>query len=72
MKRKIKVVIEGMEDGIVYRRFLPEKEYLESFERQGKTVPPFLAFQPYVERDGVKGYMVPCKKDDPDAEEWDK
>ncbi len=47
-----------------YRRFLPEDEYVASFE----VVPPFLCFQPFVIRDGVQGYMVPCKSDHPEAE----
>lgn len=55
----------------IYRRFLPEQEYVDSFKRQGKTVPPFLVMQPYVIRDGVPGYMVLCKEDDPQAELWE-
>ncbi len=51
--------------GVVrHRRFLPEDEYVASFE----VVPPFLCFQPFVIRDGVKGYMVPCKPDHPECE----
>jgi len=58
--------------GIVrYRRFLPEDEYVKSFIDRGKTVPPFLVLQPFVIRDGVKGYMVPCKPDHPMAERDD-
>ncbi len=52
-----------------YRRFLPESEYVNSFIERGEVVPPFLVFQPYVERKGIVGYMVPCKPDHPEAEE---
>lgn len=51
-----------------YRRFLPEDEYVTSFTARGETVPPFLVFQPFVIRNGVKGYMVPCKPDHPESE----
>ncbi len=51
-----------------HRRFLVEKEYVDSFKERGETVPPFLVFQPYEIRDGVPGYLVPCKPDHPDAE----
>ena len=54
-----------------YCKFLVEKEYVESFTSHGKSVPPFLVFQPYAVRDGIPGYMIPCKPDDPDAELWD-
>ncbi len=53
---------------ITHRRFLIEEEYVKSFTDRGETVPPFLVFQPFVTRKGVKGYMVPCKSDHPDAE----
>lgn len=53
-----------------YRRFLVEKDYVESFERKGEVIPPWIVLQPYVVRDGVPGYMVPCKEDHPDAEQW--
>lgn len=70
--RQVDIVLskpEGFKDETTtYRRFLPEQEYVDSFKRQGKTVPPFLVMQPYVERNGVKGYMVPCNPDAPDAE----
>lgn len=59
-----------MEDNKEYRRFLPEQEYVDSFERQGKTVPPFLVMQPYLIRSSVPGYMVPCKSDYPEAERY--
>lgn len=53
---------------ITCRRFLIEEEYVKSFTDRGETVPPFLAFQPFENRKGVKGYMVPCDPDHPDAE----
>ena len=52
------------------RRFVSQAEYVDSFKSRGETVPPFLVFQPYVVRDSVEGYMVPCRPDHPDAEEW--
>lgn len=52
----------------VYRRFLAEEEYVQSFEDRGEVVPPFLVFQPYVIRNGINGYMVPCRPNHPDAE----
>jgi hypothetical protein len=63
-----------MIDKIIYRKFISEQwineVYIPSFEERGEAVPPFIVFQPYVERDGVKGYMIPCKEDDPQAEKW--
>jgi hypothetical protein len=53
----------------IYRRFLREDDYVKSFEERGEQVPPFLVFQPFEIREGVKGYLVPCKPDHPDAEE---
>lgn len=61
-----------MDEKKEYRCFLPEQEYVDSFKGQGKAVPPFLVMQPYVIRDGIPGYMVPCKPDDPNAELWEK
>ena len=51
-----------------YRRFLVEKDYVESFKSRGESVPPWIVLQPYVIRDSVPGYMVPCKENHPDAE----
>jgi len=53
---------------IRYIKFLPEDEYVSSFTKRGMVVPPFIVLMPYVERNGVKGYLVPCKPDDPNAE----
>ena len=53
---------------VKHRRFLVEAEYLESFERRNEAVPPWLMLETRITRDGVVGYMVPCKSDDPDAE----
>jgi len=57
-------------DGTVWRRFLPEDEYVQSFISTGRVIPPFLCCQPYLTRNGVVGYMVPCRPTHPDAEIW--
>lgn len=54
-----------------YRKFIPEQELIESYNRQGKPIPPWIVFQPFVIREGVSGYMVPCKPSEPGAELWD-
>lgn len=53
-----------------FRRFLVEKEYVESFTSRGEVVPPWVVGMPYEVRDGVPGYWVPCEPDDPGAVEW--
>lgn len=50
-----------------FRKFISEDEYILRYA--GKPFPPFIVMQPYGEKDGVKGYWVPCKEDDPDAVE---
>lgn len=57
--------------GKFWLRFHPQQEYVDSFTKRGKIVPPFIAWYPYEVRDGVEGYMVPCKQDDLGAEEWE-
>ena len=52
-------------------RFLPEEEYIESFKKRGLTVPPFLVMQPFVIRNGVKGYLIPCNPDKEECEEYE-
>lgn len=51
-----------------YRVFVPEAEYVRSFKDSGRQIPPFTALLPYEVRDGVPGYLFPCKADHPGAE----
>ena len=51
-------------------RFVPQDEIVERYRASGQSIPPSIVFTPYVVRDGVEGYLVPCKADDPDAEPY--
>ena len=49
----------------IYRRFISGKEYVKACK---EVVPPFIIFQPFVVRNGVEGYMIPCEPNHPKAE----
>ncbi len=53
---------------VTHRRFLPEAEYVAGFEERNESVPPFIVFQPFEVHDEVRGYLVPCRPEHPDAE----
>jgi len=60
---------DGCEE--VWYHFLVEDEYVKSFEDRGEVVPPFLVFQRFEIRNGVRGYLIPCQPSHPDAEDAD-